>query len=183
MKFRHAAWLLLCVALVTLSCAKGDTGPTGPTGPAGSANVIYSDWYSPATWVAESEYGTAQRTYTMTDTLLTQEIVDRGVVLVYMRFVGLNPAIVQLPCTFADPAYSFSFRASAGTVKVVYYDIAAQTSTPPAIPSYNQVRYVLIPGGVIASAMQTNGSTHEQEFARLNSMSYSQVCRRYEISE
>jgi hypothetical protein len=73
MKSRSASWLLLCVALVALGCAKGDTGPTGPAGETGSANVICSDWYSPSTWNAEAEWGAAQRTYTMPDTLLTQE--------------------------------------------------------------------------------------------------------------
>ena len=121
MKSRSASWLLLCVALVAFGCAKGDTGPTGPKGATGSANVIYSDWYSPATWAAETLFGIAQRTYTMTATSLTQEIIDRGVVQVYMRFVGLNPAIVQLPFTANDVGYSFYLRAAAGSIKVSYY--------------------------------------------------------------
>ena len=82
-------------------------------GATGSVNVIYSDWYSPSTWDAETEFGVEQRTYTMSATSLTQEIIDGGVVLVYMRFVGINPEIVQLPFMVPDAAYSFSFRASA----------------------------------------------------------------------
>lgn len=183
MKSRSASWLLLCVALVALGCAKGDTGPTGPAGETGSANVICSDWYSPSTWNAEAEFGAAQRTYTMPDTLLTQEIIDGGVVLVYVRFAGLNPRIIQLPFVVLDPPYSFSFRASAGFIKVVYYDTSAPTVTPPSIPSANQIRYVLIPGGALAASMQANGSTREQEAASLKSRSYSDMCREYEVPE
>ncbi|MDD4857448.1 MAG: hypothetical protein PHD74_04990 [Candidatus Krumholzibacteria bacterium] len=182
MRFRSASWLLLSVALVTFGCT-GDTGPAGPRGATGSANVIYSDWYSPSTWDAESEFGVAQRTYTMTTTSLTQEIIDRGVVLVYMRFIGFNPEIVQLPFLVNNPAYSFSFRASAGSIKVVYYDTAAPTTTPIIIPSENQIRYVLIPGGALDASMQADGSTCEQEIANLKSMSYSEVCRKYSVPE
>ncbi|MCJ7485365.1 MAG: hypothetical protein MUQ25_04255 [Candidatus Aminicenantes bacterium] len=185
MRSRSASWLLLGIALVTFGCT-GPTGPTGPAGPrgdTGSANVIYSDWYSPSTWIAETEFGTAYRTYTMTTTSLTQEIIDRGVVLVYMRFIGLNPEIIQLPFLATDANYSFSFLAAAGYIKVVYYNPAALTTTPEIIPSYNQVRFVLIPGGVLAASMEANVSTREQEIASLKSMSYSEVCRIYRIPE
>ena len=183
MKSRRASWLLLCVALVAFGCAKGDTGPTGPKGATGSANVIYSDWYSPATWDAATEFGIAQRTYTMTATSLTQEIIDEGVVMVFMRFAGLNPAIIQLPVVLADVGLSFSFRAAAGSIKVVYYSPAATSTTPGVIPSTNQVRYVLIPGGAVAASMQAGGLSYEREIAGLKSMSYSEVCRTYNIPE
>jgi hypothetical protein len=182
MRFRSASWLLLSVALVTFGCT-GDTGPAGPRGATGSANVIYSDWYSPSTWDAETEFGIAERTYTMTDTSLTQEIIDRGVVQVYMRFMGFNPAIIQLPFVVPDVGYSIYFRAAAGSIKVVYYNPAARTTTPTIIPPTNQVRYVLIPGGALAASMQANGSTCEQEIASLKSMSYSEVCRKYNVPE
>jgi hypothetical protein len=189
MKSRSVSWLLLCVAFVMFGCAKGDTGPAGPTGPTGpkgatgSSNVIYSGWYSPSTWDAATEFGIAQRTYTMTATSLTQEIIDQGVVQVYMRFLGFNPAIVQLPFVVPDVGYSVYFRAEAGSIKVVYYNPAATSTTPPIIPSANQVRYVLIPGGALAASMQANGSTCEQEIAGLKSMSYSEVCRKYNVPE
>ncbi len=183
MKSRSASWLLLCVVLVAFGCAKGDTGPAGPRGVPGSANVIYSDWYSPSTWSAETEFGIAQRTYTMTSTSLTQEIIDKGVVMVYMRFVGLNPAIIQLPFVVPDVSYSFSFRTAAGFVKVVYYNLTAPTTTPIVIPSQNQVRYVLIPGEALAASISGDGSTREQEIASLKSMSYSEVCRKYGVPE
>jgi hypothetical protein len=183
MKLRSAAWPLLCVALVTLGCAKGDTGPTGPRGPAGPANVIYSEWYSPATWNLETEFGTTQRFYSMGSTSLTQAIIDQGVVMVYMRLVGLTPEIVQLPFLVTDVGYQIYYRAQADSVKVAYYVAAARTTTPVIIPSQNQVRYVLIPGGVVAATAQAAGSTYGREVASLRSMPYADVCRRYGVPE
>lgn len=183
MKSRSASRLWLCLALMALGCAKGDSGPTGPKGDTGAANVICSAWHSPSTWDAENEFGVALRTYAMPDTALTQEIIDQGVVLVYMRFVGLNSRIIQLPFVAVSPAYSFSFRAGAGSIKVVYYDAAAPATTPGIIPSGNQIRYVLIPGGALAASMQANGSTYEQETANLESRPYADMCREYDFPE
>jgi hypothetical protein len=186
MKLRSASWPLLCVVLVTLGCAKGDTGPTGPTGPrgaTGSANVIYSEWYSPDTWYLETEFGTTQRFYSIGSTSITQEIIDQGVVMVYMRFVGFAPEIVQLPFLVTDAGYQFYYCAQADSVKVAYYVAAARATTPSIIPSYNQVRYVLISGGVVAATMQAEGSTYEQEVASLRYMPYADVCRKYGVPE
>lgn len=82
-----------------------------------------------------------------------------------------------------DVGYSFYFRAAAGFVKVVYYNPAAPTTTPIIIPSSNQIRYVLIPGGALAASVQANGSTCEQEVTSLRSMSYSEVCRKYGVPQ
>jgi hypothetical protein len=183
MSLRSASWPLLCVALVTLGCAKGDTGPTGPRGPTGSANVIYSDWYSPPTWTLETEFGVANRTCTVVAPSLTQEIVDQGVVMVYMRLIGWSPSIIQLPFLIPDLGYQLYFRARADSIKVVYFVAASPTSTPVLIATGNQIRYVLIPGGEVAAAMQAEGATYEQEVARLRSMPYPAVCRRYGVPE
>jgi len=175
MKIRRFSWLLLCVALTVIGC-EGPEGPAGPAGPAGSANVIYSDWYSPETWVAETTFGIAERTFTMTTDALTQEIIDYGVVLVYMRFVGFNPAINQLPMIVPDVNYSFWFRAQAGGIKVAYYSTTDPGTDPGAIPSYNTVRYVLIPGGVLDEVAASEGIKYSRLVGSLDSMAYREVC-------
>ena len=182
MKDRRFSWLLLCVALMVIGC-EGPEGPAGPAGPAGTANVIYSDWYSPETWVAETTFGIAERTFTMTTDALTQEIIENGVVLVYMRFVGFNPRINQLPVVLADVNYSFLFRAQAGSIKVVYYSMTSPTIDPGAIPSANQVRYVLIPGGVLDEIAVTAGITYSRLASSLGSKSYTEVCGLLDIPE
>ena len=185
MKDSRFSWLLLCVALMVIGCEgpEGPAGPTGPTGPAGTANVIYSGWYSPETWVAQTTFGIAERVYTMTTDALTQEIIDNGVVLVYMRFVGFNPQINQLPVFLADVSYSFLFRAQAGSIEVVYYRTTSPTTDPGVIPSANQVRYVLIPGGVLDEVAASAGITYSRLVDSLGSKSYAEVCGLLDIPE
>ncbi len=183
MRIRSAHVLLLCVTLVMLGCAKGDRGPTGPKGDPGTANVIYSDWFSPPTWNAVTEFGIAWRTYTMGAPSLTQDVVDHGAVLVYMRFIGYDPAVVQLPVVLPDVGLSFSFRARVDSVRAEYYSPASPTTYPMIAPSYNQVRYVLIPGGVVDGAMVAEGGTREQAIARLKSLTYDEARRRFNLPE
>lgn len=182
MKNRRFSWLLFCVALMVFGC-EGPEGPSGPAGPAGSANVIYSDWYSPETWVLSTTFGVSERSFTMTTSALTQEIIDYGVVLVYMRFVGFNPEISQLPLILADVDYSFLFRAQAGSIKVVYYLTTDPTTDPVVIPSDNHVRYVLIPGGVLDEVAEGAGITYAQLAGSLDSMPYLEVCGLFDIPE
>jgi hypothetical protein len=181
MKTRLALWLSACCALAILGCSKGDTGPAGPAGP---TNAIYSEWYSPETWRAEINFDVHYRAYNMAAPSLTQEIVDQGVVLVYMRFVGSNPAILQLPLAFGEyPGYSFSYEAQADSVKAKYYQPADPSSFPEVIQIWNQVRYVLIPGSEAAIAKAIDETSREHWRADLHAMSYADVCRKYDIPE
>ena len=110
MKIHCASVLVLCFALIILGCEgkegprwlMGPEGPRGPKGPAGSANIIYSEWFSPNTWVAATLFGIHERSYTMAASLLTQEIIDHGVIMVYMKFVGGRPDINRLPITLSE---------------------------------------------------------------------------------
>lgn len=179
MKTRFASVLLIVFALAILGCE----GPEGPRGPAGTANVIYSEWYSPETWALEPKFGVQERTYTMTTASLTQDIIDNGAVLVYMRFVGLNPEINQLPVTLADVNYSFLFRAQAGSIEVAYWLTTSPTTAPVIIPSENLVRYVLIPGGVLDDVAGLAGLTGEQMIRSLESMPYGEACGMLGIPE
>jgi hypothetical protein len=182
MMIRRASLLLIVFGLMIVGC-EGPEGPRGPAGPAGTANVIYSDWYSPETWELDTVFGVHERSYTMTTASLTQDIIDNGVVLVYMRFSGLNPEINQLPITLADVGLSFFFRAQAGSVKAVYYIPADPGTDPSVIPPQNLVRYVLIPGGVLDAAALMEGVTSGQLRGTLDSMQYREVCELFAVPE
>lgn len=174
MRGRSVSWLLLCIALFAFGC-EGPEGPRGPAGPAGTANVIYSEWFNPDTWTSVNYFGVAERQFTMSTPELTQEIIDNGAVLVYMRFAGIAPQINQLPVTVADVNYRFLFRAQAGSITVAFYSVSNPGTDPGAIPSSNVVRYVLIPGGVLDEITQLNGS--------IDSMPYGELCDLFGICE
>jgi hypothetical protein len=184
MKNHHVLWLLLCAALIAFGC-EGPEGPTGPAGPPGSANVIYSDWYSPEAWILESTFGVSERTYTIETSALTQEIIDHGIIIVYMKFIGLDPAINPLPVIITEVGnnYHFLFRAEADSLKVLYYLTDDPATDPGSIPSYNQVRYVLIPGGVLDEAAADARIPNSKLIGSLDSMPYEEVCRLLDIPE
>lgn len=91
--------LMACVIMFS-SCAKdGETGPQGPAGPQGAqgpqgnANVK-SDLAMVSNWIYDSN--SAKWVATIIDNNITQEIADRGMVMVYLVESGSN---IALPVT------------------------------------------------------------------------------------
>lgn len=95
--------LLLSFTLLTLlfSCKEfqgpeGEQGPQGEQGEkgdAGTANVLYSDWiqFNSSNWLKVSEFGRETQVYGISENLLTEEILDQGLVFVYIKFGGAPP--------------------------------------------------------------------------------------------
>lgn len=85
---------VILVTVVGLGCKK--EGPPGPAGKDGNANVVsstvtVSNWtYNSPSWEGLISYGA-----------ITQEIIDRGAVLVY---VNTGNSWLQLPATFYQSA-------------------------------------------------------------------------------
>ncbi|GAB2796600.1 hypothetical protein GCM10027275_47430 [Rhabdobacter roseus] len=132
----------------------GTPGPTGPQGPAGSqgatgtANVIYSSWRAASTlgtWTRTTLNGKEKFYLDMSAAPLSQQIMDQGVVMVYLKHPTENNQIRQLPVSivaqFTEELVDYSL-ASVGSIRL--------WSTPmngPVVPTSNyQFRYVLIPG-------------------------------------
>jgi hypothetical protein len=156
-------WGLLVVALIAVNACEGPQGPQGPAGsngsqgPAGSqgqqgfpgtANVVYSNWAKAGTWSTVDVYGVVRSFVDVNAPRLTQEILDRGVVVMYVKLTTDNNQIRQLPVTvfaqFTEELIDFSLIVS--RIRV--------WSTPikgPAFPSPNyEFRYVIIPGAQAA---------------------------------
>lgn len=128
--------------------AQGPTGAQGPQGPTGTANVIYSSWTKAGTWTKTNVFG-ADRFYTeLQADRLSQEVLDRGVVLVYAKLETDNNQIRQLPVTvyaqFTEDIVDFSLNLG----KVRIWSTPVRGPALPISPSPNHMfRYVLIPGG------------------------------------
>ena len=180
MTFLFPFSFLLIASLAFSSCKKGDTGPqglagpagpngaqgpAGPQGPAGTANVIYSNWLpvtftpidengdpildpdtqEPVAWLAEIPAPT-----------LTNDILTKGEIKVYVNVgTAATPVVVPLPLT--------DFYALFGVVNLnAFYSLNkinlvstqdASTVTDQG-QTYNQYRYILIPG-VVPGRMAT----------------------------
>lgn len=134
----------------------GATGATGATGPAGAAggsgtgtvtaiNVIYSDWLSPSLvdWqkITEKSY-----LYRINEVKITQDIIDKGVVLAYSRQFSNGPAYL-LPMMLETNSGLTNYNISVilGKVNFIFSELLDIQGKPAAGLQY---RYVIIPGGV-----------------------------------
>ncbi|WP_262709284.1 collagen-like protein [Emticicia agri] len=129
--------------------SNGATGDKGDKGDPGTANVIYSGWFIPNTsdWQKLSEIN---YTYTIAEGKITQDIVDRGVVLAYSR-QNANSASFLLPLTLTTNSSISNYNVGISMEKVIFNFL--ELLEPSGKPANNlQFRYVIIPGGVQARA-------------------------------
>jgi hypothetical protein len=154
--------LVLAMALVFSACSKegpagpagpqGPAGPTGPAGaagvagPAGTANVIYSAWLD-----ATPTAITIGQDNFFADTIavpkLDANILATGMVKVYFNFgTAAAPDITALPDVIYAPINPYF---GIGRIDfLALFNFA--TGTNQQGQKQNQIRYVLIPGGVPA---------------------------------
>lgn len=136
---------------------KGDPGVKGDQGDPGTANVIYSDWvaFESATWSSPANFfGQNRRTYAIAETAITNDILNRGTVAVYVRFGGTSTTIQPLPITQAITlvkAQTLGFQLKPSEISLFLYN-RDDTNDPGRISAGNAYRYVIIPGSTPNSA-------------------------------
>ncbi|HTN06410.1 collagen-like protein [Agriterribacter sp.] len=162
---------VLAAALLMLSCTKegpegpqgttGTPGPAGPQGPqgttgapgpAGTANVIYSNWLSFQQLQRDTIVdATNFKVNHLPAPDLTQNIIDRGVILVYWRYLT---TVFQLPYTSdagtgtgPDKTSTISYIPNPNVIYITRY---THDNTASIGFGSIQFRYVLIPGGTAA---------------------------------
>jgi len=186
-KANYLLAVLTVMALFTTSCGKdgqvgpagatGATGPTGPTGAAGApgnngtagatgatgatgtANVIYSDWVTPAAYTTTSIFNLNHIYADISASKITQTILDHGTILVYGKLNGYNPVIwptdqvsplpisISYKLTSGGITYNDTFSAltTLGNIRIEFVD---DQNYYTSISNAHQFRYVIIPGGV-----------------------------------
>ncbi|MEC3881259.1 hypothetical protein [Parapedobacter sp. 10938] len=159
MKNRYLIYLIsLSVGIMSLNgCKKGDIGPQGEQGvpgdkgdtgdkgdkgdkgDTGTANVIYSDWASVTFTNSGGVYSG-----TIEAPKLTADVLNKGDVAVYEKFSIIFPT--------ASTTYNkvpYSQGSNWVRVELSVGEITVKSNTNH---SFSTFRYVLIPGGVQASA-------------------------------
>lgn len=159
--------VILIFGLVTLGCEgpEGATGPQGPQGeqglqgeqgPEGTANVIYSEWIVLSDLETASDTTVLGRTYRKYDipaSELTPQIIEDGTILVYFRLDG---AVFQLPMTFGgtNPIYVTYSPFQPGVLSILSQNL---DNTSIGLNMSVEIRYIFIPGGVVASKAKMEG--------------------------
>lgn len=128
--------LAICIiALSLIGCTKeGAQGPAGKDGTNGNANVVSSSITS-SSWV----YNNPSWEIAFSYAAITQDIIDRGAVLVYMK---VGSAYNQIPITFY-PANNYSrtydISSNVGSVTIYCTDSDLTQPTNPGIQTFKIV--------------------------------------------
>jgi hypothetical protein len=163
---------------------QGEQGTQGVQGETGTANVIYSAWVQPTGgWRDSSFYGNAKVSH-INVSQITSTVINTGVVLCYYKSVtslilpGATVNVFALPLTgnTGSTAFTLDYWVKAGriTLRAYTHDNSA-TYTPVGMLYHPEFRYVIIPGGVQATAKKA-----ALDFTKL---SYEEVCGLFNIPE
>lgn len=134
---------------------QGSEGPQGPPGDDGNANVIYSEWtqFELANWTNSFVFfGQTRREYPVDVEEIDIDILDKGTVMVYVRFGGTTNNIQPLPVI--GPILSsardqvLNFRIELGEIVMEFYNLIDRDQDPGTFSTGNQYRYIIVPGGV-----------------------------------
>ncbi|PWT79164.1 MAG: hypothetical protein C5B59_00200 [Bacteroidetes bacterium] len=170
---KHFAFILVILTTIFVSCSKtgpagatGATGPAGPTGPmgpsgpkgdTGTANVMYSDWFTPPSYTKATVFGVIQYYADTAVAAITQKILDSGTVITYGRLYQYSGAlwpvgqVGQLPISLTYVAGktmtdTWSSLVSLGNLRIQFVNNTNFYTT--GIAPDNQFRYIIIPGAV-----------------------------------
>ena len=132
--------------------ASGWTTYMSLQGPTGTANVIYSTWFTASTW---SSGAGNLRYINRSAPAITAEIVTHGTVLVYFRS---GDTVFALPLVAGDPVHSYFYNYWVGDLTI---NVQRVDGGVPSVSTTSEVRYVIIPGGVEATAALRGIDLHD----------------------
>ncbi len=163
-KFYAVKTALLLAVLSISSCGKLFEGPAGPAGAKGAdgadgnANVIASSEFVP-TWSS----GTATWSSNVTAPMITQDIVDYGVVMAYVKSGTRWTALPSTGFFYFDDVLTYTFDVN--KITLFYYNTSG---TLPNSPAGNTFRIVAISASNLAKYPDTDWRDYNQACKVLN---------------
>ena len=150
--------MTICLMVLALAgCKKGDTGPAGKdgkNGTNGNANVVSSSVTS-SSWTYTAPSWQISFTYSP----ITQDIIDRGAVLVYIK---AGSAYNQLPVTFYPAStYSRTYEVSTALNGVTIFCTDSDL-TQPTNPGSQTFKIVVIAPSQLIKNPNVNLDNYEE---------------------
>ena len=178
MKFLKPIITIFFLAIFTISCSNDDgtdgvDGQAGAPGATGTANVIYSAWLTAPVAAAESVDGTSGMSTSLVAPELTEDILSKGTVLVYVSF---GSGTFSLPYTSTAGGFVNTITAISSLKKIKLFRFRHDQAATVNIPTSLSWRYILIPGGVAAATSKTAKLDYSK-------MSYEEVCAHFNIQQ
>ena len=180
-----SAFLVITFAAFFASgCVKeGPVGPRGPSGPAGlngadgASAVISSPWYTPTAWSYDSN--NKEYYFDVTNSEITQDIVENGVILAYCSLPNdvYQSAVRQMPAYALGCNWDYLIP-DYGSIEFLTDAVAT-----PGTSGYS-FRFVLVPASVLLTKSAPVKSKSVLDMKEtLKNMSYSEVCKMFNIKE
>jgi Collagen triple helix repeat (20 copies) len=173
---------------------QGPIGATGPQGPAGPSDVSYSPWFTQqAAGISEDTTidGTCVRLRKITRPDLTADVINKSMIVVYMRVGSLGPyalpymsdaggATNQVHFTLRQVGELQVYRHTFNTCRFNSGIAEAYPGQPVLVnlPQSLQYRYVVIPGAVALA-----GANAKTENIDWQSMPYEEIKARFNIPD
>ena len=138
--------------LMFTSCKKGDTGPAGPAGTNGTNGVANIQTSSVTSTNGSWSYDATEDSYnaTISYPAITQEVVDRGTVQVYIGNSS-GTSWAALPFAYFDLQYSYEYR-----IGQVLISVVLNNSSALANPGAQVFKIVVIPPASKSSQANPN---------------------------
>jgi hypothetical protein len=152
--FVFASFLLACEAPVGdvgpqgAAGAAGAKGDKGDTGQKGVSNAVVSPWFSALNWIAASSGISFVNDFS--EPKLTQQIIDKGLILGFYRPLGEDASGVILPLPDETANYSVSIAGliwfGQGTISV-FLNFRNREVANPSLEDWRkiQVRWIIVP--------------------------------------
>lgn len=186
-KFIRTALMLFVTSLVFTSCSPED-GKDGEQGPIGNANVIVSDWLSfqQATYDTTRDGSNLKENYIDVPEL-NSEIMDKGAILVYIKFLS-NAFPLPYTSNAGGKPNTVSFIPD---IQKIYITRFAHDNSGSLGFGTVQFKYILIPKPE-NTGMRLKGENSQNLFKiggdwytleELKAMSYEEICDMFNISE
>lgn len=163
--------------------ATGATGITGVAGVTGASNVFYSDWFSPGNNTTTTTIaGLMSIDFKQYAPQITQEIIDKGTVVVYANLLGYNPDIWPAGQVRALPI-QLIYAANGDTQIDIWSAFISRDSIRINLRNSNDLysgmttskfRYIVIPGEKQVSATYINN---------LKQMNYTEIRAALKITD
>ncbi|MFT3750234.1 MAG: hypothetical protein QM768_18095 [Agriterribacter sp.] len=168
-------------------------GKQGEQGPPGTANVRYSEWFTPAQYQSNMVFGIRNFSFDKPVTEISQAIIDSGTVLTFGKMLGYSSSIwpvdrtAQLPIllTYVQSGTSqtdtWSAFVTPGNLRINFTN---SVNTYTAIATTHQFRYIIIPGGQkVGKSSNGKSISLKQRESNFNQLSYQEICRMFNIPE
>ncbi len=147
----------------------GTQGPPGEQGEPGTANVIYSEWKSVTTnlWDRTTRSGVVWYQHDIAAPPLDQAILERGMVMVYVKLTQDDNQVRPLPYVVASNLTQVRLEYSLLEKKVRLLSTDPDQGRNLTAPD-GQYRYVIVPGSQAAARIADGPLSYEEAVKLFN---------------